>query len=333
MKNDLRKIPMIEASKPVGLLDGQHERIERIFECVHKRIPVVFLRWGDKKARAWFEKSNNPYLDELDEIARVVNRPGCYALNFSFEWLCTTGCSRGSQTSAPQMYRTLDWLFKLGGEVIVALHKGNVGHYFNIGWPGYVGVLTGLAQGRFAAAINQAPMSYALGRYSLGTLPDWFINRRRVARRKSLPPSHLLRHVFENCSSYAEARKMLTHTPVCIPVIFTLSGIRSDERCIIERMEESAFVHEGDVAATNHWVTSQFYGRERPLQSRERRERMLSFLASPESFNNEWLVPPILNRHTCIVMEMNAGDGSLLVRGVCGEEILTNDFRISPFDL
>lgn len=54
---------------------------------------------------------------------------------------------------------------------------------------------------------------------------------------------------------------------------------------------------------------------------------MLDFLASPE---NGWLATPILNKHTCLIMEMNAGTGSLFVRGVHGEEVLTNDFRINP---
>ncbi len=327
MTNGLQEIPLINVSNPLDSLDGQHERIERLFECAHARIPVALLRWGDKSSRAWFVKSKNPYLDELDEIARIVNRPGCYALNFSFEWLCTTGCSKGSQTDAPRMYRTLDWVFNVGGEVVVTRHEGNAGDYFNIGWPGYVGVLTGLAPGRFAAAINQAPMSYALGRYSLGILLDWFVNRRRVARRRSLPPSHLLRRMFESCRDYTEAKEMLTHTPLCIPAIFTLSGARAGESCVIERMEESAVVHEGDVAAANHWVSPRFHGRERPWQSRQRRERMLAFLASPE---NGWLATPILNKHTCLIMEMNAGTGSLFVRGVHGEEVLTNDFRINP---
>ncbi|MCY4035260.1 MAG: linear amide C-N hydrolase [Hyphomicrobiales bacterium] len=329
MANGLREIPLISVPKPVDLLDGQHERINRLFECAHGRIPVALLRWGDKSARAWFERSKNPYLGELDEVARSVNRPGCYALNFSFEWLCTTGCSEGSQTGAPQMYRTLDWPFNVGGEVVVARHEGDAGGYFNIGWPGYVGVLTGLAPGRFAAAINQAPMSYALGRYSLGILPDWFVNRRRVARRKSLPPSHLLRHVLENCRDYAEAKEMLAHTPLCIPAIFTLSGVLAGESCVIERMEESVAVHEGDVAAANHWITPRFHGRERPWQSRNRRKRMLAFLASPDSFEGGWLATPVLNKHTCLVMEMNAGEGSLFVRGVHGGEVLTNDFRIN----
>jgi hypothetical protein len=36
--------------------------------------------------------------------------------------------------------------------------RGPAGEYHNITWPGYVGILTASAPGRFAAAINQAPL-------------------------------------------------------------------------------------------------------------------------------------------------------------------------------
>ena len=327
MTSGLREIPLIDAPQgPLGLLEGQRERIGRIFDCAHRRVPELLLRWGDTHAKAWLERSDNPYLPDIDKVARLLDRSGCYALNFSFEWLCTTGCSQGA-SGAPHMYRTLDWLFDLGGEVVVARHEGSVGAYYNIGWPGYMGVLTGLAPKRFAAAINQAPMPYALGRYSLSLPVDWLVNRRRVARRKALPPSHLLRHVFETCTDYSQAKKMLTETPLCIPAIFTLSGVAAGECCVIERIEEEARVHEEGVAAGNHWIAPEFHGRARPRRSRLRRARMLEFLDSPLA-DEAWARWPILNRNTCLVVEMNAASGSLLARGVRGKEILTRDFRL-----
>ena len=322
---DLPRIPLIEAPEgPLGLLSGQGERIARLLDCAHGRVPGVLLRWGDAHARRWLERSANPHLGELREIAGAVGRPGCYALNFSFEWLCTAGCADGG--AAPRLYRTLDWLFAVGGDVVVARHEGGAGTYWNVTWPGYVGVLTGLAPGRFAAAINQAPMSYALGRFSLGLPVDWLANRRRVARRRDLPPSHLLRHVFERCADYGEAREALLRTPLCIPAIFTLSGTAAGECCVIERMEEEGAVHEGEagVAAANHWMTPRFHGRPRPWRSRQRRAGMLEFLRAGRG--GEWLVPPVLNRNTCLVVEMDAGSGGLLVQGMEGERAVTEAF-------
>lgn len=323
---DLPRIPLIEAPEgPLGLLAGQEGRIARLLDCAHGWVPSALLRWGDAHARRWLERSGNPYLGELREVAGVVGRPGCYALNFSFEWLCTTGCADAGG-GAPRLYRTLDWLFAVGGEVVVGCHEGSAGRYYNVTWPGYVGVLTGMAPGRFAVAINQAPMSYALGRFSLSLPVDWLVNRRRVARRRDLPPSHLLRHVFESCADYREAREVLLRTPLCIPAIFVLSGAKAGECCVIERMEEEGVVHEGRVAAANHWITPKFHGRARPWRSRQRRERMLGFLEAESG--EEWLKTPILNRNTCLVVEMDAGSGGLLVQGMKGERAVTRVLRV-----
>ena len=66
---------------------------------------------------------------------------------------------------------------------------------------------------------------------------DWAIMRARVFARTGLPPAHLLRRVFDTCTSYAEARATLTETPLCLPGIFVLSGAGADEGCVIERRE------------------------------------------------------------------------------------------------
>ena len=326
---DLPDIPLIEAPQgPTGLLAGQDARIARLLDCAHGRLPGALLNWGDRYARTWLEQSGNPYLGELGEIAGVVGRPGCYALNFSFEWLCTAGCGSAADGAAPGLYRTLDWVFAVGADAVVGRHEGEAGGYCSVTWPGYVGVLTGLAAGRFAAALNQAPMPYALGRWSLGLPLDWLVNRRRVARRRDLPPSHLLRQVFETCRSYGEAKEMLARTPLCIPAIFALAGTSAGECCVIERMEEKAAVHEGagvaGVAAANHWITPRFHGRPRPWKSRQRRAAMLEFLKA--GGGGAWLQTPILNRNTCLMVEMNAASGCLLVQGMAGEKAVTRRF-------
>jgi hypothetical protein len=83
------------------------------------------------------------------------------------------------------------------------------------------------------------------------------INRRRMFREDGLPPAHLLRKVFEEAKDYAEAKQMLTETPICLPAIFLLSGTRPGEGCIIERLERDAHVRElkdePSLAVTNHF--------------------------------------------------------------------------------
>ena len=154
------------------------------------------MRWGDRYSEAWLENAANPYLPEIREIAKILGKPGGYALNFSFEMGCTTGCRAPDTNSAMQLYRTLDWPFRLGADVVVARHQPPAGSYYNITWPGYVGVLTAMAPGRFAAAINQPPMTYSFDRFSLGLPIDWVVNRLRIRKLTSIPPVHLLREGF-----------------------------------------------------------------------------------------------------------------------------------------
>ena len=47
--------------------------------------------------------------------------------------------------------------FGLGRHVEVARMCGSGGDFDSVTWPGYAGVLTASARGRFAACINQAP--------------------------------------------------------------------------------------------------------------------------------------------------------------------------------
>ena len=41
---------------------------------------------------------------------------------------------------------------------LVARHESPAGSWLNVTWPGFVGVLTGMAPGRFSIAYNQAPI-------------------------------------------------------------------------------------------------------------------------------------------------------------------------------
>jgi hypothetical protein len=106
--------------------------------------------------------------------------------------------------------------------------RGPAGEFINVTWPGYVGVLTALAPGRFGAAINQGPMRRrSHGR--LLRLYDLAANALATLRHvRAIPPDQLLRRVFEEASSYADARRMLETTPVARPVIYTLAGCGAD---------------------------------------------------------------------------------------------------------
>ena len=116
-------------------------------------------------------------------------------------------------------------------------------------------MLNGMAPGRFAATLNQAPMR----RHGWLMPIDWALNRRLVGNPSGLPPAHLLRKIFEEARNYEEAKKMAMDTPVALPVIFILSGLKPGEGCVIERTENSAATIDlgtGDrVTAANHFTS------------------------------------------------------------------------------
>jgi hypothetical protein len=103
----------------------------------------------------------------------------------------------------PTLTRVLDWPFPHLGENLIVVHqRGAAGDFHNITWPGVIGMFQGIATGRFAASLNQAPMQ----RHRLTYAGDWVKNRRNVFRAGGLPPAHLLRKTFEEATDYAEAK-------------------------------------------------------------------------------------------------------------------------------
>jgi hypothetical protein len=316
----LTELPVIDAPNgPLHLARIQAHQIPHIVALIRQIIPAPLLRIGDAYAARCLRAAGNPYLHEIDEVARLLGQPGAHALNFSFEMGCTAACRSQGDAGSMQLYRTLDWPFRLGRDVVVARHAPPAGPYDNVTWPGYLGVLTAVAPGRFAAAINQPPMTNSFRTTSLGLPIDWVVNRWRVRKATGLPPAHLLRQAFEQCPTYATAKSMLASTPVCIPVIYTLTGVTRDAGCVIERREHDAIVHEGPACVTNHWLTDRFKGRPRARNSERRLAAMRASLPSLGRETFDWLQPPVLNRLTRMAAELNAGTGALAVQGWHGD--------------
>jgi len=171
------------------------------------------LAFMDGVSPRWLDRSNNPYRGEIDEIAALLGKPGAYALNASYEWACTSGVGPDPEGGV-RLMRVLDWrLAGLGRNLIAAWQRGPAGEFINLTWPGYVGVITAAAPGRFAVAINQPPMM----RWGATPPIDWLIGRAQVWRSRALPPSHLLRLVCESCATYKDAKQCLAEMPLCLP--------------------------------------------------------------------------------------------------------------------
>lgn len=328
----LAKIPLLDLRgyTPLELLFLQRRQAQLLAEGALYSLGAarIFAGVADRASRRWLQKSANPYLTEISLIADSVRTPGTYLLNTSLEWGCTAGAWASAQ--GPILRRVLDWPFpRLGEFVVVAHFSGKLGDFFSVTWPGYSGILQGMAPGRFAAAINQAPMRNA----GLGVRGDWLKGRFKANGTLALPPSHLLRQAFETARDYLAAKTMLSMTPVAVPAIFTLSGCRPGEGCVIERTEDSYAVRE--MGASRVCATNQFEGqlndiiqgwRPRPIDSAGRYAQALTLKSGEADFS--WFTPPIANVNSRLVMSANAASGALKVMGTDGTTAVTEIFDL-----
>jgi hypothetical protein len=281
----------------------------------------------DALTRRWLQRSYSPYIAELEAIAATLRFPGIWFLNGTYQWGCSTVARE--EDGVPWLARTLDWPFPgLGRHVEIARMRGAAGEFVNVTWPGYAGTLTACAAGRFAAAINQAPLwrrtrkpwlrPYDLAANALCTWPIRF-----------RPPDHLLREVFETCRDFGKAKHRLETVPVARPVIFTLIGCERGERCVIERTEEGFASRVEDTSTANDWLESKTPWEARVCATRllksspeeatayscARREALASW---PQPFGEcdfAWVRPPVLNPFTRMAVEMCAASGTLRAVG------------------
>lgn len=321
----MKTIPLIALGRegPAALAQAHRAVANALLDIAERRFTRVGLRIADRRSRDWLARAANPYLAEIDAIASVLRRPGVHTLNLSFEWGCTTGVFADPGSGLPRMLRTLDWpLAGLGANVAVVRRDTAHGEVLDATWPGAVGMLTVLAPGRFAAAINQAPMAASrLGRLGrpigLGKAFDWVAQRIAIAGRFGLPLAHLLRHVAETAPDYQTAKRMLVETPLPIRCIFILAGTRPGEGCVVERIEDRAAAHEmPDAVIANAWRTREhgFDGVSRTCSSAERVAALVAHGARADR-PFEWLRPPIRWHETRLAAELDAASGRLVLQG------------------
>jgi hypothetical protein len=291
--------------------------------ALHGTLPLI-----DRVARHALERARSPYLAEIARIAEILQYPGVWLLNASYQLACTSLAR--DEGGVPWLIRTLDWPFHgLGRYVEVAHMRGPSGEFFSITWPGYVGALTAMAPLRFAACINQAPMRR---RFRQRRLRPWDLAVNTIASWADsgrMPPDQLLRLAFESCDDFASARRVLESTPVARPVIFTLVGRAAGERCVIERTETGFVTREHDTGAANDWVPERpgWEGRiglrrfwtstyeEAQDYSCARREALAAWRGALDDRSFAWLREPVLNPYTRLAAALCPARGILRVVG------------------
>lgn len=314
----LPQIPLIDVGigAPATILDRADHRAgaERLIASGRRMLTGPGLHAIEYFSRRWAERCESPYLDEIrDACGRLPT--GGWFMNMCYEWGCSTGVATDPAGRGMRMLRTLDWPFHgLGREVLVIRHDSGNGPWYNVTWPGYLGAMTVMAPGRFAAAINQAPLRRRPWR---PLAIDWLTNRMDVWRTRALPPAHLLRQVCETCPDYAAAKAMLRDTDLALPVFLTLAGIEPGEGCVIERLETRAHVHEAPAAVANHWLTAGLAGKPRGRDSVGRLRAMTGHCdcAPEDATAMNWVVAPVLNPDTRLAVTANAAAGRLVVQG------------------
>ncbi|MBT3558393.1 MAG: hypothetical protein HOC63_04640 [Rhodospirillales bacterium] len=312
--NPLPTIPLVDVGDAgmVALAEAEPKRLADIISVAQGHYSAPALWIADRLSQVWLASNENPYHEEILMIADHVGTPGAFMLNMSFEWSCTAGVGPDPVRAGNRLLRTLDWpLGGLGRNLVVARVTGEAGPYDSVTWPGFAGVLSAMAPGRFSAAINQPP----LRRYTSSRWLDWALGRITMWREDSLPPVHLLRQVFDQCEDYEEARDILSNTTLAMPAFFSLSGLSETECCVIERTEDFVINHDGPGAVANHWLRVGRAGHRRGIDSPGRLNQINNTLRNDTPNNFAWVAPPILNSDTRMSMVANAKSGSLMVMG------------------
>ena len=329
---DLPDIPLMDAreSGPVRHVLEKPARARALRDDCLAWLPAsarALLPAMDALTRQWLRRSPSPYVPELETIAAALRFSGVWFLNGTYQWGCTALARE--EERVPWLARTLDWPFAgLGRHLEIVRLRGAAGEFLNVSWPGYAGVLTALATGRFAAAINQAPLRRRTERPWLRPY-DIAANLAGTWRLRAYPPDHLLREVFECCADYGEARHRLETTSLARPVIFTLVGCRAGERCVIERTEEDHVTHVDQTVAANDWrqsrkpwearIASDLFLRcsyEEAIARSRARCASISCWSRPLSEGDfGWVTPPVLNPCTRSAIELCPALGILRVMG------------------
>ncbi len=333
MTGDLTEIPVVDirdggTPRHARRSAGRARALRDACLSFFPRAALPLIPALDRASRRWLARAHSPYMPEIAQIAAALDFSGVWLLNASYQWACTARACE--QDGVSWLIRTLDWPFSgLGRYVEIAHMRSACGGFYSVTWPGYVGALTAMAPGRFAACVNQAPMRRRTVHRWLRPY-DFALNTIAILRSADLmPPDQLLRQTFEACGSYAAARRVLEMTPVARPVIFTLVGCAPHERCVIERTETGFATREDQTSAANDWLQVQpgWEGRigtrrfltstleEAAGYSRARRESLEAWDGPLSAPDFDWVREPVLNPYTRLAVAMCPSSGLLRVTG------------------
>lgn len=221
----------------------------------------------------------------------------------NFEW-----CSSLSKNTpdGPILARNMDW--PLDGlddcTISVDFEGAPAGEFTAITFPGFSGVLTGIAPERFSASINMMIEDYGFD-------------------IRDTPVAFLLREVFEECVDYDAAVDFLMQSDVFAPAFIHLVGTKPDEQCVIGMMTRKyenilykVKKRDPGLIITNHIPDSDFDDDEYEVDSVERyriAKRSLRGIKTLEKAFDVMQKDPLLNEETKYSVAMCANTGEYIL--------------------
>lgn len=137
--------------------------------------------------------------------------------------------------------RNLDWWsdndLLSSSSILVNYVGGSLGNFSSVAWPGYNGVLSGFAPGRFAITLN-AVLS-----------DDPF--------EISIPISYEIRKAFETFSTFEEVVSHFQTTTLATDCLLLISGTQQNEMVVIERTPKRSATREakdGRISVANEYI-------------------------------------------------------------------------------
>jgi predicted choloylglycine hydrolase len=115
-----------------------------------------------------------------------------------------------------------------------------LGEFTTVGWPGFIGMLSGIAPGRFAITLNAVISEEPL--------------------QMASPVVFAIRQVFEEAADFKSALQTLRTIPLASDSLLLLTGLREGEMAVIERTPTRAevrFAENGRIFVTNDYKTMQ----------------------------------------------------------------------------
>ncbi|MGB0715244.1 MAG: C45 family autoproteolytic acyltransferase/hydrolase [Phycisphaerae bacterium] len=228
-----------------------HEKGRMLLHALADEISVAGLKGARLKALATTlnMRTKRRFEAEAKALANAVQRSWqeVLVMNLSYELASTKlGCSTAilAGDDGPVLARNMDWypeqVLARSSALIRYAENGRL-LFANAGWPGSIGVVSGLAGKGFGIVVNfvHAPEGV-----------DWL----------GYPVLLHIRRVLEDASGFEEAVDMLASERLAAGALFSVVGTENQERAVVERTTSGCAIRrphaDEPLVTTNHYASS-----------------------------------------------------------------------------